>query len=281
MSENMVNLTPEYIGIVSALVLNSQKNAMEQAKQYQVIRDNIRQMESTAKNPILKMAISIYCGSDMDDDFIMSHPYEAAKNILRSIQVFDLIKGSILNKNGALNRFFGSLSVDNCYMAVSDIYASNVSTIACMDALIQMAQEMKDDVCSDFLVNLKNSFFRDINKLGECMALSGVTPEELGARCGALVHLDELRGYTNYPDNTMSSEDKSAAANDSVLTAFANVCTVTQYVQRAYWNLQNQTTPSASSNTDSSESNHSTADEISNYSLDDEISMIDKVIDGN
>ena len=38
MSENMVNLTPEYIGIVSALVLNSQKNAMEQAKQYQVIQ---------------------------------------------------------------------------------------------------------------------------------------------------------------------------------------------------------------------------------------------------
>lgn len=271
MSENMVNLTPEYIGIVSALVLNSQKNAMEQAKQYQVIRDNIRQMESTAKNPILKMAIAIYCGSDLDDDFIMSHPYDAAKTILRSIQVFDMVKGSILDTNGALNRFFGSLSVDNCYMVVSDIYASNVSTIACMDALIQMAQEMKDDVCADFLTNLKNSFFRDINKLGECMALSGVTPEELGARCGALVHMDELRGYFNYPDNNMSPEAKATAANDSVLTAFENLCTVTQYVQRAYWNLQNPSVPSASVDTTSPEPEHS---------IDEEISMIDKVIEG-
>ena len=156
-------------------------------------------------------------------------------------------------------------------MAVSDIYASNVSTIACMDALIQMAQEMKDDVCADFLTNLKNSFFRDINKLGECMALSGVTPEELGARCGALVHMDELRGYFNYPDNNMSPEAKAAAANDSVLTAFENLCTVTQYVQRAYWNLQNPSVPSVPVDTTSPEPEHS---------IDEEITMIDKVIEG-
>ena len=235
--DTSVNLTPEYIGIVSALVLNSQKTAMEQANQYLIIRDNIRRMRNTAKNPILKLAISIYCGEDMDDEFIMTHPYEASASIIRAIRAFDLIQNSIFNNNGALNVFFGSLSIDNCYMTVSDIYANNMTTIACMDQLINMAAtQYKDEACQDFLINLRNSFFRDINKLGECMALTGMTMEELGAKCGALVHQETLQGYTNYPDANMNHEEKKKAAEDSIIAVFSNLCTVTRYIQTAYQN---------------------------------------------
>ena len=235
MSGLAVNLTPEYIGIVSALTLNNQKTAMEQANQYIVIRENIRRMRKDAKNPLTKLAISIFCGEDMTDEFILTHPYESSAAIVRAIHSYTLVQHSIFDPSGALNVFFGHLSIDNCYTEVSSIYATAMNTMAIMDALAKEADEVfKDKIAAEFIYNLKNSFSRDLLKLGECTALSGYSVEQIGEKCGALVKQDALQGYENYPEPNMTAEQKKAAAEESVMVAFMNLCTITRYMVLAY-----------------------------------------------